>query len=225
MRAQAGQPVTLFDGRGREAAATIDSVSRREVRVAVETWREIPRMPRIDLTMAVAMPKPERCKGLIERLTEIGVHTLIPVVAERSQRLPSESLLQKWRRIVIESCKQSGRNQLMPILSPMSLPDLLAMNLNVADDAHAGRLQNVDDRRIAHVTTGNVGTEKLPNTQHLASDAVIIAIGPEGGWTTPEVASATAAGWHSFSLGERIYRIETAAIVCASLAIHHVCDA
>lgn len=213
MRAKPGQELVLFDGRGREVDATFASVQRREVLVEIQDWREAPRMPHLDLTMAIAMPKPERCKGLIERLTEMGCATLIPVVAERTQRRPTDSLLQKWNRIVIESCKQCGRNRLMEITQPVSSEALLS-------EPKPSVIHDQTRKQFAHVRPDAIDVA----ISHEGSSPVTIAIGPEGGWTDAEAERATRSDWQLISLGDRIYRIETAATVCAALAIHHAGD-
>ncbi len=115
MRVLVGDAVILFDGLGREAAAVIESVGRNECVCAVENVRSIDRELGRSLHLAIALPKPDRAREMIERLTEIGVTKVTPLVAQHTQRSPTESLVEKLRRGVIEACKQCGRNQLLEI--------------------------------------------------------------------------------------------------------------
>src|SRR5262245_53662296 len=115
MRAQAGQTVTLFDGSGYEFVAEIKAISKREVQLTIVERREANRESPVKLTLAVALPKGERQRWLIEKAVELGVTGLIPVQTERGVAQPSETALERLRRGVIEASKQCGRNRLMEI--------------------------------------------------------------------------------------------------------------
>ncbi|MEM9586257.1 MAG: RsmE family RNA methyltransferase [Planctomycetota bacterium] len=200
MRVRVDQEISLFDGRGNESQATIVAVDRRHCHcvaaAAIQVDRELPH----SLVMGIALPKPDRCKELIERLTEIGVSEVWPLVAQRSQRPPSDTLLEKLRRTVIEACKQSGRNRLLTLH-----PSLTAVEFFTAPWAVPTA------RLIAHPGPPSRRDFNL-------SQSVVAAIGPEGGWTEEELQIAHDNGYTCLHLGKRIYRIETAATVIASIA-------
>ncbi len=202
MRVQIGDDVELFDGNGKQAKASVTSLTRKECHLKILTVAEIDREPSVRLQFAIAMPKPDRCKEMIERLTELGVHRIVPIVASRSQREPSASLIGKLRRAVIESCKQSQRNALMEVSDPMQLASFLAE----ASDAVTKWIAHPDGEVIA-------------SGSNAAVDAATLLIGPEGGWTQDEIEEAITAGYQKISLGKRIYRIETAAVYLASKLI------
>lgn len=198
MRARPGEAVTLFDGHGYESEAVIETIDKRncvvQAQPAVHVDRESPRQ----LHLGVALPKPDRAKEMIERLTELGVQRVTPLHCQRTQRAPSDALLGKLRRLVIESSKQCGRNQLMEIAEPLTVAQMVER-----DDG--GR------RLLAH-PGGGVLSELLGS-----SDAqVCVLIGPEGGFTDGEVGDAVGGGFELVGLGRRIYRIETAATVIAA---------
>ncbi|QDT04574.1 Ribosomal RNA small subunit methyltransferase E [Rubripirellula lacrimiformis] len=201
MRVKIGDDVTLFDGRGHEAEASVLSVGRNECQCTAQTAAAIDREPKCRVHLGVALPKPDRARELIERLTELGVASLTPITAGRTQRGPSESLIEKMRRGVIESCKQSGRNQLLEVRDPIKAADYF----RTVDQA---------TKLIAHPTESVYSLDEAK----LQSD-VAIAIGPEGGWTDDEVSDAVAAGFRGVTLGPRIYRIETAAAVIAAVLV------
>ena len=199
MRAKIGDSITLFDGVGYEADATIESLGRSECVCVAGNITELTRMPSVAVHLGVALPKPDRSKEMIERLTELGVASVTPIVASRTQRAPSPSLIEKLKRVVVEACKQCERNVLMPIHEPVSSSEYFG-------HPHEGR------RVIAHQGEGCL------NQGDLAGETAIVgAVGPEGGWTDEEVLDAEKSGFERISLGSRIYRIETAAVVLGAM--------
>ncbi|WP_153557960.1 RsmE family RNA methyltransferase [Roseimaritima sediminicola] len=213
MRLRVGDAVELFDGRGTVATAEITAVSKRQVTCEAQPCRRRGETPRRSVTVAVGMPKGDRAKFLIEKLTELGVTRCVPLRCQRSQWTVSSGALQKWQRAMIEACKQSGRNDLMEIAAPVAAETWLA----AAGEAAAWRL-------LAHPAAAEGGQLAVGFTQagqpSSPEQGVAIAVGPEGGFVEEEVRLATQAGWQAVSLGELVYRIETAAIVLAALAMH-----
>ena len=198
MRIKPDDAITLFSGRDEVASATVLTVHRRGVGVRVDDVKLDPNVPGVTVEAMIALPKPERCKELIARLTELGVRSVTPITCHRTQRPPGENLLQKLRRVGIEACKQSRRNRLMTIHPPVAWRDVPASPGAVQWIAHPGG---------SGETSGSVSRYR-------------IAIGPEGGFTDDEADWAIDRGWTPIGLGSRIYRVETAAVVCATLAIH-----
>jgi 16S rRNA (uracil1498-N3)-methyltransferase len=197
-RLRPGEPVCLFNGDGREYPAEVLEVGRRQVTLhvlRVETpRRELP----FRLEVAAALPKGDRAQFLVEKLTELGVTTFVPLQTQHSVVHPREAKLEKLERWVIEASKQCGRNQLMSIEKLTEWEETIRRS-----DLPALRL-------VAH--PGEAG-EPWPAGQDVA-----VAVGPEGGFTEEEVDQARAAGWRRIGLGPRILRIETAAILLASWA-------
>lgn len=198
MRAALGARVTLFDGAGWEFEAEVRRAGRTEVELAILARHDIDREAATALTLGVALPKGDRQKWLIEKATELGVARLVPLATERAVAQPSEGALQRLRRAVIEASKQCGRNRLMEIAALQEWDEFVAAN------------RDVPRRLIAHP-----GAEPLPRTE--SHEAIVAAIGPEGGFTDGELARAIAVGWQPIGLGPRTLRVETAAIAVAAL--------
>ena len=199
MRAQVGDEIILFDGRGNEATGTMQKVHPAGCLCHCSPAISVDREAGVTMNFGIALPKPDRSRELIERLTELGVTSLTPLVAERSQRPPSPSLLSKLQRAVVEACKQCGRNRLMSISEPVTAAEYF-------------RSSTTKDRWIADPSGGAVAT-----AVQSAGDEVTVTIGPEGGWSETELSVAVAEQWQAVNLGDRIYRIETAATVMAAL--------
>jgi 16S rRNA (uracil1498-N3)-methyltransferase len=204
LRATKGQRVTLFDGSGQEFTAEVERLGRSDVELLVVNRAAIDREPRLHLTLAVALPKGDRQKWLVEKAVEIGVAQLVPLEVARGVAQPAEAALDRLRRSVIEASKQCGRNRLMEILPGQAWTAFLA--------AHA----HMPCRSIAHPSPDSrSSTLALPSDFRNAA----AAIGPEGGFTEDEVSAAIAQGWQPLDLGPRILRIETAALVVAARII------
>jgi 16S rRNA (uracil1498-N3)-methyltransferase len=207
MRTSVGDEVTLFDGSGAEFKATIETLRRADAEVRIIERREVDRELPFDLVVGVALPKGDRQKWLVEKLTELGVITLVPLVTERSVAQPAAGALDRLHRSVIEAAKQCGRNRLMKIAEPRSWNEWI---VGCPGSTASGPL--AIRRLLAHLSGSPLS--ELDHSQPIATH---LAIGPEGGLTDAEVAAAIDAAWQSVSLGPRILRVETAAIVLSAV--------
>lgn len=207
LRATVGDQVTLFDGSGHEFAAEVSELGRREVGLRVVSKQVADRESPRNVTLAVALPKGDRQKTLVEKCVELGVATLIPLTTERGVAQPKMSALQKLRRGVIEASKQCGRNRLMEISRATAFSDLVQSDCDAKENADALRV-------LAHPYDAVPLDELLGSTTH--GQPIHAAIGPEGGFSDDEIALAVQGGWQPIQLGARILRIETAAIAIAA---------
>ncbi|MCS7305014.1 MAG: 16S rRNA (uracil(1498)-N(3))-methyltransferase [Thermoguttaceae bacterium] len=226
MRAKVGDRIVLFDGTGWEYEAQLVQVSRQEAQLAICHRCYVDRELPIFLVLAVAMPKGDRQKWLVEKAVELGVGRLVPLVANRSVAHPSAKMLDRLRRTVIEASKQCGRNLLMEIHSPMSWAQWLAAYQPaqlrwVADPSGSmawPQLSQPPERSTPDMPPASAEAIGSSSTHAQGGKPLwAAAVGPEGGWTQAELAQAQAAGWHLVSLGTRILRTETAALALAAL--------
>lgn len=209
LRMEVGDSLVLFDGSGLEAEAEIaafppqDTTPPLSGSLAVEL-RILERRPArselpFSLTIASAVPKGDRLKWMVEKLTELGVTRFIPLLTARSVVDPREGKLERLKQTVIEACKQSGRSSLMEITPLQKWGDFLT--------AHPA----ADALWIAHPYGDS------PSLAQASVGPVTIAIGPEGGFTEGEVSSGVESGGRLLRLGNRILRMETAALAAATL--------
>ncbi len=198
MRLPPGETVELFDGAGLVAEAEIVTVGKREVTFAIRSTERSP-LPQSRLIIATAVPKGDRFDWLVEKATELGVATLIPLRTARGVVDPRDSKLDRLRQAIIEACKQSRRVWKMDLAPVTEVATLLGQPgpLLVADPSG----QPFADVR-----------QTLP-----PASTTTVAIGPEGGWTEAEIKTARDAGAQIISLGDTILRIETAVIAVAAL--------
>jgi 16S rRNA (uracil1498-N3)-methyltransferase len=202
LRLRAGDELAVFDGRGGEWGATVEEVARDRVTVVAGAPREGDPEPRLRVTLFQARVRPERLEWVFQKGTEIGVAAFRIVDAERSEAAaPSAGRLDRYRRVVLEACKQSGRRR---------VPEL-------AEGAIAAPAAGT----LALLLDGGPGTPPVGHALRGASPPEVwIAVGPEGGFTPEEVVAAGDAGWTRASLGPRTLRTETAGAVAAALVLH-----
>lgn len=200
LRARIGDIVSLFDGRGTVATATIQQISDSvvELQIVERTTEALLGPP--SMAVAACVPKGDRFQWMVEKLTELGVERVIPLLTQRSVVDPGLGKLDKVRRIIIESSKQCGRDRLLELTEPM-------------------RWQTLLDQEFAAYQVGiALPSGEIWNRQSFRSQQpLMIVIGPEGGFTEQEEAQAIAKGAKPVQLGRNILRIETAALAAAAL--------
>jgi 16S rRNA (uracil1498-N3)-methyltransferase len=194
-----GDRVELFDGNGFATAARVVEIGRDRVDLIAEgpAIPEVP--PPCALTLATAIPKGERFDWLVEKATEIGVTRLVPLVTERSVVDPREGKLERLRRTIVEASKQARRNRLMVLDPLLSWPELM-------------RSTQLELRLIARPDGLPAGRwPPLPGGQ-----AIVLAVGPEGGFSPAEEDLARSHGWWPIRLSTNVLRIETAGLAGAA---------
>lgn len=207
LRAKIGDEVCVFAGTGVEWPARIVQIGRDEVALDVGAARPDAVAEGPPLVLAVALPKGERQKWLVEKLTELGVARLVPLVTARGVAEATPAALARLRRTVIEASKQCGRNTLLEIAAPATQADLLA------------RLDPGTWPLVADPAGPPLATIPRP----ASPGAILALVGPEGGFTPEEIAAAVAAGSTRVSLGPHVLRIETAAIALAARLVGARC--
>jgi 16S rRNA (uracil1498-N3)-methyltransferase len=163
-----------------------------------------------------AMPKGSGFDEVVYQATELGVAGIMPLKSDRTLLNPSPQKLERWRRLAQEAAEQSERQVVPTILEPIDL----ATSLQLPETLNAHRYICVARGDAPHLLTCLLDKKlqlvsSQPAPPHPPS--LVIATGPEGGWTAAEVEQATAAGFQRVSLGRRILRAVTAPIVALSL--------
>jgi 16S rRNA (uracil1498-N3)-methyltransferase len=200
-RLAAGDRVEIFDGRGTVLHAEVAATGGSCVELTVLGPPLPGREPACSLALATAVPKGERFGWLVEKATELGVDRLIPMITERSVVEPRASRLARLRRSIVEASKQCRRARLMTLEAPMAWTE--------AVDSFAGSIRLMAD-------PGGCGPARWPVIP--ARGSVVLAVGPEGGFTDSERATAATQGWLAINLGPHTLRIETAGLAgCAAL--------
>ena len=198
LRLAPGDTLTVFDDTGTEYTVRLARIERRTARATIEHRAVVSRESPLELTLVPALLKGPRMDVVIEKATELGVRTIAPMVTARC--VAARGHVARWRRIALAAAKQCGRTRVPAIEEPAPLAARLAADWRGL-------------KLIAWEETTERGWDRLPD----AVESVVVLLGPEGGFAPDEAARARAAGFEPVSLGGRVLRAETAALVVAAL--------
>ena len=224
LRLRNGDVVTLLDDSGDAWPVTLHEVARERVTGHLGTPYPVATEPTHHVILYQALIKAAKFEVVVQKGTEIGISSFVPLITARSVSGLEEASAQKigrWRTIATEAAEQSERGHIPTISAPQSLATVLQA-LTATDSAliaweeaqHAIAAPLTIHRALAY-------TEK---SQPRKVGAIHLFIGPEGGFTAEEIALAQHHGGQIVTLGPRILRAETAAIVAATLTLSALGD-
>ncbi len=199
LRLKIGDEVWATDGEGAMYHAVLKSIDREKSEAEIlQSFRNYGEES-LRLTLALGVPKMQRFEWVLEKGTELGVSQFIPMLTEHSVKFPKAQKMERWRRIVLAAVKQSGRSVIPQIHAPAGFEEVIQLSENFAH------------RWMAHDEPKSknsfLGSAKSGDRQ----DGLVI-VGPEGGFSENEIASAKNADFELINLGNRRLRAETAAL-------------
>ena len=206
LRASVGQE---FDVSANGVVRRARVVSVEGSRVEFELGDEVPLAPAPKLTLLLAVFKFDRMEWAIEKCTELGVARIVPAIARRTDAHLAAAVakrVERWRRIALQAAEQSRRTTPPEIAAPMKLSDAVTLT---------GSLRIVLSESQQQLQVRDAIESQSAETE----EDTILAVGPEGGWTSDELQGFQQAGWISASLGTTILRAETAAIAATAIII------
>jgi 16S rRNA (uracil1498-N3)-methyltransferase len=215
LRLQAGDRFIAMDGRGHWWSAVLEVRETGLFASIAEEIAENRELP-VEVTLMAALPKGNGFDEVVRQAAELGVASIVPVTSDRTLLKPSSQKVDRWKRIAAEAAEQSERQIVPTILEPVSF------DIAIKDCGQKYRFICVARRENRHLWDCLVSLEPpLPLSMRGEQDgeelAIVIAVGPEGGWTDGEVERAIELGFEAVSLGSRILRAVTAPIVALSL--------
>ena len=200
LRLREGDVCVLFNGNGHDYDARITSIGKRGVQVEVSSARRIDNESPLSITLLQGIARGEKMDLILQKATELGVTRIIPVHSDSSEvkleGARSIKRLAHWRGVVASACEQSGRatlpevNEPAPLLSAVGAAGLPVARYTLSPLAEGG---------IDSVTVAN-------------ENQLLIAVGPEGGWSERDLQTLDNAGFIGLRLGPRILRTETAGL-------------
>ncbi|MHB8165426.1 MAG: 16S rRNA (uracil(1498)-N(3))-methyltransferase [Sulfuricella sp.] len=199
LRLEAGDQVSVFNGRGGEGDARITDIGKRNVTVEIVDWHDVERESPLQVLLAQAISAGEKMDFTLQKAVELGIGNIQPLASERSVvRLSGERAEKRvahWQGVVIAACEQSGRNRVPEVAPIHPLLDWL-------------RQQDGPELRLMLSPLAAVGLRDLPKP----TGNITLLVGPEGGLSPAEAEAAQRYGFTPVRLGARVLRTETAAL-------------
>jgi len=202
LRAQVGQEFDIAAENKIYRGRIVDVAGDR---VEFELGNEIPAAAQHPVTLALSIFKFDRMEWAIEKCTELGVARIVPVIAHRTEAhlvAAASKRVERWQRIARQAAEQSRRVLPPEISQPVKLKAAVAL---------PGSMRIL----LSEVETDAMLKDVVRSRR--GEGEIILALGPEGGWTEAELKLFQEASWRAASLGDTILRAETAAI--AALAV------
>jgi 16S rRNA (uracil1498-N3)-methyltransferase len=200
LRLGAGDACVLFNGDGHDHDARIVAADKRGAQVEVVATRKVGNESPLRIVLVQGIARGEKMDWILQKATELGVTAFMPVNSDRSEvKLDGERAgkrLAHWQSVVISACEQSWRARVPGVSPPQALAPALA-----ALPGESLRFMLDPDAR------GDIATIAPPDGR-----SVVLAIGPEGGWSQRDRVVLGNAGFTGLRLGPRILRTETAGI-------------
>ena len=213
LRLKEGDHISLLDGTGQEYESQIITLAKNEITARIISAECCIAEPKLQLSLAICLPKGDKLDFIIQKCSELGISELIVVGSERSvAKLSSDKIetkLTRWRKIAMEATEQSGRGRVIDIT-------ILEDIANLADivKKHPLALVAWEDESQSSLKSTLRGNSKI--------DSIMMIIGPEGGFTQREIDQLRAAGAKCVSLGKRMLRCETAAIAACAAIMYEI---
>lgn len=205
LRVNTNDRVFVFDPEGEEWLVLVLRVNDKQVLGKILKTVNRKTETDVKLTAVVSPPKGKRWDFLLEKLTEIGINTIVPLITSRTVRT-IRYRKDRWQRILLSAVKQSGRRLIPRIYPPTEFNEVIEKLRE-----HEKKFIALPDApHYREVLKGNIGYQ-----------TACYLIGPEGGFSDHEIESATSRGFVPINLGPRILRVETAAIVLGILLLEY----
>lgn len=219
LRAHPGQEFDIVTG-SNVRRGVIESVADNRVEFSLYEFMES--TGALPLTMLLSVIRFERMEWAIEKLTELGVMRIVPVIAQRTEKhlaQAAEKRIERWRKIARESAQQSRRSDIPEIAAPLRIAE--AVSLLEAPESQANNpkfgLLLSEREDVQKSLPSYLNEIFFEDASAIMTKEIYAAVGPEGGWTDSELRSFAERRWTPVGLGPRILRAETAAVAVAGV--------
>jgi 16S rRNA (uracil1498-N3)-methyltransferase len=208
LRLVVGDRITVFDDAGWEHDAVIRALSDEQGEIDIVNSYQPARESDVRIILGLGLTKGEKMDFVVEKATELGAHAIVPFTSEFSVPKLDERKIAtraaRWEKIALAAVKQCGRTRLPEVLPLCHFEALVSGDWDHALKLFFWEKESAQSLRTAREKRGD-------------AKAVLLVVGPEGGFSAAEAALAQAHGFESVHLGPRILRAETAAIAALSL--------
>lgn len=216
LRLGVGDHCVLFNGDGCDYPAQVTVAGKRDLRARLDAPTPVENESALRIVLLQGIARGEKMDLILQKATELGVAEVRPLFSQRSEvRLDAARAARRlahWQAVVIAACEQSGRARVPAVAAPQSLALVLSALPGPAatgDGAVKGTNDGHDPLRLILDPEGGLAFTGLPIT---AGTQVVLAVGPEGGWSPADREQLQSAGFRGLRLGPRILRTETAGL-------------
>ena len=211
LRMEKGQHIVVLDNSGWEYEVELAHIERKQVIGKVVEKRPSPHEPRTHITLYQSLMKRDKFEFVLQKATEIGVSRIVPVISQRSLVQTADlkaNKQERWQRILTEAAEQSHRGRIPELAPPLKFNEAIIQLPNY---------------QLPIICYENGGVDVKTAVSHLAATPTIaLFIGPEGGYHPNEIQQAQQHGATIITLGARILRAETAALIAPALILHEL---
>jgi 16S rRNA (uracil1498-N3)-methyltransferase len=215
LRLNPGEKAVLFDEKAREYDAILQGSSHEVIFSVKERAAKI-EPGKTNLTIACALPKKSKFDDIVDKLTQLGVNAIVPLITERVvvklEKANTEAKLLRWQKIAKSACEQSQRITPPAISAPVNFKDFLKR----ACPVDAKRLYGEREFDLKLIPTLEGKRNKLKELKLGTAANILVLIGPEGDFAPSEVSLAVKHGFIPVSLGSNVLRVDTACVAVAS---------
>lgn len=214
LRMKSGDKIIVLDNTNYEYTVELDKVGRQEAAGRVIDGKKCQSEPKARITLYQSLLARDKFELVLQKCTETGVVSFIPVVTQRCINRRADNVTDKkisrWKSIITEAAEQSGRGRIPQLRDAVDFSDAVS-ELDRFDCCLIGSLEQNEPALREIIRPGGVEPVEIA-----------LFIGPEGGFSKDEIALARSKGAVSFSLGKRTLRTETAAIVASALILYEL---
>lgn len=200
LRLGLGDACVLFNGNGHDHEARIVAVGKRDVRVAIGAARPVTNESPLSITLLQGIARGEKMDLILQKATELGVSAIVPLHSQRSEVKLDEARgakrLAHWQSVVTSACEQSGRAVVPRVAAPCPLQ---------------GAIRGLPEGGLRLILDPEAGAT-CATLAWSPGTPVILAVGPEGGWSPLDREQLMGGGFRGVRLGPRILRTETAGL-------------
>ena len=213
LRIREGEKIWVGDEQRVRYHVRIDHLDTTSLQASILETVAGPPSPAAPVVLAQAILKGDRMNWVIQKATELGATAIIPLLTARVIARPParrvRTTRERWQRIALDAAQQSEQWECPRVTQPMALPEFF---------------RHVPDAMLRCALLERTAEHSLSSLpiDHTFRGTIVLAVGPEGGWTPDEMQELLTQGFQAVSLGKSILRSETAPLVALSILQHHL---
>jgi 16S rRNA (uracil1498-N3)-methyltransferase len=220
LRIEQGESIILFDGKGTECSAQLISVLKKSATVKLAQPEYITRTSSAQITLAQGIAAADKMDWIVQKATELGVASIVPLACERSViKLTGDrqaKRIEHWQRVAISACEQCAMNVVPTVFESQSLSGYVRSRFkNEHTDVPVNTMKSAESTEHCWVLSPTAGKSMVQAAKEIETSSIkniTLLIGPEGGLSANELNDATVAGFQALTIGSRVLRTETAGL-------------